>query len=103
LHRRSRLQWDPYKFEFLALAADAEEHALQKGLLEHIQQCIGIILCKGKNRVIAEYALRDLAKPVGVSSYVTKLVESLPASLRGSLPSPKELEADLKKDASGKD
>ncbi len=64
---------------------------------------IGIILCKGKNRVVAEYALRDLAKPVGVSSYVTKLVESLPASLRGSLPSPKQLEAELKKDASGKD
>src|SRR5262249_13561136 len=57
---------------------------------------IGIILCKTKNRVVAEYALRDLAKPVGVSSYVTKLVESLPAALRGSLPSPKELAAELK-------
>jgi hypothetical protein len=45
------------------------------------------------------YALRDLAKPVGVSSYITKLVESLPAALRGSLPSPEELEAELKKDA----
>ena len=64
---------------------------------------IGIILCKGTNQVIAEYGLRDLAKPVGVSSYVTKLVESLPASLRGSLPSPEELEAELKKDARGKD
>ena len=29
---------------------------------------IGIILCKSKNQVVAEYALRDLAKPVGVSS-----------------------------------
>jgi hypothetical protein len=62
---------------------------------------IGIILCKAKNHVVAEYALRDLAKPVGVSSYITKLVESLPPALRGSLPSPKDLEAELKKDAGG--
>jgi predicted nuclease of restriction endonuclease-like (RecB) superfamily len=57
---------------------------------------IGIILCKSKNKVVAEYALRDLAKPVGVSSYVTKLVGSLPAAFRGSLPSPGELTAGLK-------
>jgi predicted nuclease of restriction endonuclease-like (RecB) superfamily len=169
---------DPYNFEFLTLAGDAEERALQKGLLSHIQQflielgagfafvgqqypleiggedffidllfyhlklrcyvvielktsafkpeyagkmnfylsavddllrhpddkpSIGIILCKAKNRVVAEYALRDLAKPVGVSNYITRLVESLPASLRGSLPSPKELEAELKKDAGGEE
>jgi predicted nuclease of restriction endonuclease-like (RecB) superfamily len=64
---------------------------------------IGIILCKAKNQVVAEYALRDLAKPVGVSSYITKLVESLPPSLRGSLPTPKELEAELKKNAVDED
>ena len=58
---------------------------------------IGIILCKTKNQVIAEYALRDLAKPVGISSYITKLVESLPKELRGSLPSPKQFEAELEK------
>jgi hypothetical protein len=45
---------------------------------------------------VAEYALRDLAKPVGVSSYVTKLVASLPAAFRSALPSPKELAAELK-------
>ena len=56
---------------------------------------IGIILCKAKNKVVAEYALRDLAKPVGISSYVTKLVESLPKEFRRSLPSPEELEAEL--------
>jgi YhcG PDDEXK nuclease domain len=59
---------------------------------------IGIILCKSKNQVVAEYALRDLAKPVGVSSYITKLVESLPPALRGSLPSPKVLEDELLRD-----
>src|SRR5208337_1658209 len=58
---------------------------------------IGIILCKTKNQVIAEYALRDLAKPVGISSYITKLVESVPKELRGSLPSPKQFEAELEK------
>lgn len=63
---------------------------------------IGIVLCKSKNKVVAEYALRDISKPVGVSSFLTKLVESLPATLKGSLPSPKELEAELSKDPSAK-
>lgn len=57
---------------------------------------IGIVLCKAKNEVVAEYALRDLAKPVGVASYITKLVESLPPEFRGSLPSPAEWKAELK-------
>jgi predicted nuclease of restriction endonuclease-like (RecB) superfamily len=56
---------------------------------------IGLILCKAGNQTVAEYALRDIAKPVGVSSYVTRLVESLPANLRGSLPTVAELEAEL--------
>lgn len=58
---------------------------------------LGIILCKAKNKVVAEYALRDLNKPVGVSSYVTKLVESLPAEFRESLPSPEAIEAELER------
>lgn len=48
------------------------------------------------DKIIAEYALHDLAKPVGVSSYVVKLVESLPAAFRGSLPSPEQLKAELR-------
>lgn len=60
------------------------------------QPSIGIILCKARNKVVAEYALRDLAKPVGVSSYVTKLVESLPPAFRGALPSPEEWAEGLK-------
>jgi predicted nuclease of restriction endonuclease-like (RecB) superfamily len=162
---------DPYKFEFLTLAGEAEEKELEEGLLAHVRRflielgagfafvgqqvrldvggedfyldllfyhlklrcfvvvdlkttafrpeyagkmnfylsavddlmrhpddkpSIGIILCKSKNKVVAEYALRDLAKPVGVSSYITKLVESLPAAFRGALPSPGELAAGLK-------
>ena len=54
---------------------------------------IGLILCKDKNRLIAEYALRDISKPVGVSEY--RLVEAIPEELRGSLPTIEELEAEL--------
>jgi predicted nuclease of restriction endonuclease-like (RecB) superfamily len=162
---------DPYKFEFLTLAEEAEEKALEAGLLAHIRKfliefgtgfafvgqqvrldvggdefhvdllfyhlklrcyvvidlkttafkpeyvgkmnfylsaiddllrhpddkpSIGIVLCKAKNEIVAEYALRNLAKPVGVASYITKLVEALPPEFRGSLPSPKEWQAELK-------
>lgn len=44
---------------------------------------IGIILCKSKNHVIAEYALRGLTAPVGIVSFITKLVKSLPPQLQG--------------------
>ena len=56
---------------------------------------IGLILCRNKNRVIAEYALRDMSKPIGISGYVTKLVDSLPKTLKGAIPSVKELEKGL--------
>lgn len=57
------------------------------------QPSIGIILCKTKNRVIVEYALRGTEKPIGVSTY--QLRESLPKQLEGSLPTVEELEAEL--------
>jgi predicted nuclease of restriction endonuclease-like (RecB) superfamily len=59
------------------------------------QPSIGLILCRSKNRVIAEYALRDMTKPVGVSGYVTKLMASLPKALKGAVPSVAELEKGL--------
>jgi predicted nuclease of restriction endonuclease-like (RecB) superfamily len=59
------------------------------------QPSIGLILCRSKNRVIAEYALRDLSKPIGVSGYVTRLVDSLPKALKGAVPSVAELEKGL--------
>ena len=61
------------------------------------QPSIGIILCKSKNRVVAEYALRDIRKPVGVSEY--RLTEALPKRLSGSLPTVQELAAELKKES----
>jgi len=57
---------------------------------------IGLILCRTRSRVIAEYALRDLGKPVGVSRYVTRLVPELPEELRGALPSPGALAEGLR-------
>ncbi len=59
------------------------------------QPSIGLILCRAKNRIIAEYALRDLHKPIGVSDYVTRLVDSLPKELRAAVPSVKEIESRL--------
>ena len=50
---------------------------------------IGIIICKGKNRTIVEYALKDVNKPIGVSTY--RIKTSLPRKLSKYLPSSKEL------------
>lgn len=58
---------------------------------------IGLILCKDRDRVVAEYALRDIAKPIGVAQWQTKLVQSLPETLKGSLPSIEEIEAELER------
>ena len=52
---------------------------------------IGIIICKGKNRTIVEYALKDVNKPIGVSTYTIKKI--LPKQLSRYLPSSKELAA----------
>jgi len=54
---------------------------------------IGMILCQSKNRLIAEYALRDTKKPIGIALY--KLTKSLPKNLRGNLPSIEELETEF--------
>ena len=54
---------------------------------------IGLLLCKGKNKVVAEYALRNNAQPLGVAEY--QLVESLPEELKTSLPSIEQIEREL--------
>ena len=51
---------------------------------EHDNPTIGLLLCKSKNKVVAEYALRDSSKPIGVAEY--QLLEALPAELQTSLP-----------------
>jgi predicted nuclease of restriction endonuclease-like (RecB) superfamily len=166
---------DPYVFDFLALAENARERDLERGLLEHIrkfllelgvgfafvgsqvhlevegedfyldllfyhlrlrcfvvidlkmepfkpefagkmnfylsavdarlrhsgdQPSIGIILCKTRKRLIAEYALRNTRTPIGVSQYM--LTRTVPSELKSSLPSVSELEKELA-GARGKD
>lgn len=59
------------------------------------QATIGILLCKTKNRVKVEYALRRCSSPIGVSSYETKIIKSLPKNLQSKLPSVEEIEAEL--------
>jgi predicted nuclease of restriction endonuclease-like (RecB) superfamily len=54
---------------------------------------IGIILCKTKDKVLAEYSLRDINKPIGVSDY--KLTQAIPEEFKSSLPSIEELESEL--------
>ncbi len=67
------------------------------------QPSVGIILCKTKKGLIAEYSLRDMSKPIGVSEY--KLTLKLPKELSGQLPDPRQLaglleevEGDLEKE-----
>lgn len=66
-------------------------------LLRHAddQPTIGLLLCKSKDRLVVEYALRGFAKPMGVAEWETRLVDSLPQELRGSLPTIEEIEAEL--------
>lgn len=60
---------------------------------------IGLILCQDKKSVLAEYTLRGVAKPIGVSEY--ELTRALPASLQSALPSVEEIELELSEDIEG--
>jgi predicted nuclease of restriction endonuclease-like (RecB) superfamily len=159
---------DPYQFDFLTLAADAQERDLEKELIDHIrdfllelgvgfafvgsqyalsvgtknyaldllfyhlqlrcfvvidlsmgdfepefsgkmnfyvtaidetlrhpddQPTIGIILCKSKDQTVAEYALRDVNKPIGVATH--RLGRELPEAFQGNLPTAEALEQEL--------
>ena len=56
-------------------------------------QTIGILLCKSKHKVVAEYALRKMSAPIGISEYT--LAKALPKELKTSLPTIEEIEAEL--------
>ena len=57
------------------------------------QPTVGLILCQGKDKVFAEYTLRGMTKPIGISEY--ELTRILPDNLKGSLPSVEEIENNL--------
>jgi len=63
---------------------------------EHDNPTIGLLLCKSKNKVVAEYALGDKTQPMGIAEY--KLLESLPEELQTSLPSIEQIEQALTDD-----
>jgi len=65
------------------------------------QPTIGLLLCKSKDRLVAEYALSDIHKPMGLSTYT--LGHTLPEALRGQLPSIEQIERELGMDAGGGD
>src|SRR6266508_2558778 len=62
---------------------------------------IGLLLCRSKNEIVVEYALRHLKRPIGVSGWETQIVEKLPEDLKGSLPSVEEIEAELRDGGEG--
>ncbi|MBU6502412.1 MAG: DUF1016 family protein, partial [Burkholderiales bacterium] len=64
-------------------------------VLRHTQDAptIGLILCQQQNEVIAEYALRGVDKPIGVSTF--ELTRALPAELASKLPSIEQIEQEL--------
>jgi predicted nuclease of restriction endonuclease-like (RecB) superfamily len=75
------------KLSFYLSAVDAQVKSEQDA------PTIGLLLCKTQNRVVAEYALRDVNKPIGVAEY--QLIEALPAELQTSLPSIEQIEREL--------
>jgi hypothetical protein len=54
---------------------------------------IGILLCKAKDKIEAEYSLRDINKPIGISEF--KLTEAIPDNFKSKLPTIEEIENEL--------
>ena len=83
------------KMNFYCSAVDAQ--------LRHAGDAptIGLILCQTKDRILAEYSLKDIHKPIGVADY--ELTRALPAELASSLPSIETIEAELSVDLETED
>jgi len=63
---------------------------------------IGLLLCRSKDKVVVEYALRRLDRPIGVADWETQLVEKLPKELEGVLPTVEQIEAEFAPKKQGK-
>ena len=61
---------------------------------ENDNPSIGLLLCKSKNALVAEYTLKDMSKPIGVSEY--KVTSSLPENLSKQLPSIEDIQKRIK-------
>jgi predicted nuclease of restriction endonuclease-like (RecB) superfamily len=68
------------------------------------QPTIGLLLCRGKNKLVVEYALSGLDQSIAVADWKKQITETLPAEFQGSLPTIAEIEAELagKLDAAAK-
>lgn len=75
---------------YLSVVDDVLKH-------ESDQPSIGLILCKTKDNILAEYALRDMTKPIGLAEY--RLEDALPEELKVGLPTVEEIEAELSKNS----
>lgn len=75
------------QLSFYLTAVDAQIN------LDQDQPSIGLLLCKSKNKVVAEYALRDYSRPLGIAEY--QLLAALPEPLQTSLPSIEDIEREL--------
>lgn len=64
---------------------------------------IGILLCKTRSKVKAEYAFRHINRPIAAVEYETMLTKALPEELKSSLPTVKEIEEELEKDMKNDD
>jgi predicted nuclease of restriction endonuclease-like (RecB) superfamily len=81
------------QLNFYLAAVDAQIKA------EDDKPTIGLLLCKQQNRLVAEYALSGMAKPIGVAEY--QLLRDLPENLGRNLPSIEQIEAELAGDVDG--
>ncbi len=81
------------KLNFYLKAVDEKMRSDKDG------KSIGILLCKGRDKTVVEYALSDVNKPIGVSEY--QLTRALPEELRSSLPSLEEIEAEFAESKEG--
>ncbi|KVO05931.1 hypothetical protein WM28_03265 [Burkholderia ubonensis] len=78
------------QLNFYLSAVDAQLRAPED------QPTIGLLLCRERNRLVAEYALRGMANPMGVAEY--QLLRQIPKSLESGLPSIDRIEAELRPD-----
>lgn len=70
-------------------------HGTPEQRAEARHRLVGLLLCRSRDQVQVEYALRDMAKPIGVAEWETQIAKKLPEELKGSLPTAEEIEAEL--------
>lgn len=109
---------DPYIFDFVPASKRLKETELENALVQQITKLllefagklsfylsaidgelksekdnptIGLVLCKGKDKLVAKYALKDINKPMGISGY--KLSNKISDDLQENLPTIEDIES----------